>query len=179
MTDANHLALPDASSAIAGFGAALRAADYSVRRVRDAIGAGPAVSISPADVPAVQSRLDPRSALGAMIELFLLGLSLPDAHAEAALAPVPLSALVAGRILDHGDDMVRARIRVLPYEDLLVACDRDPDLDGCLESDQLGGIHGSSVLLARITPRRRVDRALDVGCGCGFQALLLFGTRAR
>ena len=141
--------------------------------MRAAIGSGGAVSISPADVPAVRSRLDRGSPLAALIELFLLGLSIAPDDAAAALSPLPLDALARAGIIEHGDGTVRATIRVLPYEDLLVACNRDPDLDGRLERDHVGGIHASSVLLARITPRRRVERALDVGCGCGFQALLL------
>jgi len=151
---------------------ALRSAGYSARGVRDAIGSGPAVSLSAADVVAVKSRLE-GSPLGPLIELFLLGLPLTTARAGTALAPVPLDALAAGGLIDCAGDAVRAGIRVLPYEDLLVACDRDPELDGRLARDHVGGIHASSVLLARITPRRCVDRALDIGCGCGFQALLL------
>ena len=161
---------PDAVAALA---AVLRSAGYSARGVRTAIGSGAAVSVSPAEVPAVQSRLDRRSPLGALIELFLLGVEVPIAEAEAALAPLTLGALLTPGLLEECRDAVRARIRVLPYEDLLVACDRDPELDGQLEPDHVGGIHASSVLLARITPRRPVVRALDIGCGCGIQTLLL------
>jgi SAM-dependent methyltransferase len=97
----------------------------------------------------------------------------PASDARRALAPVPIGAIAHAGLIEHGDGMARALIRVLPYEELLVACDRDPELDGRLERDHVGGIHASSVLLARITPRRHVERALDIGCGCGFQALLL------
>ena len=170
MPDSQH---PEIRSARRAFAAALRAADYTVRGVRGAIGSGGAVSIAPADVPAIQSRLDRGSPLAALIELFLLGLSVPASDAQRALAPVPLDTIADAGLIEHGDGMAQALIRVLPYEELLVACDRDPDLDGRLERDHVGGIHASSVLLARITPRRHVERALDIGCGCGFQALLL------
>jgi SAM-dependent methyltransferase len=161
------------AGAIAGFAAALRAADYSVRGVRTAIGAGATISIWPADVPVLKSRLDDDPTLGRLIELFLLGVSLPPGEAEAAVAPLSLDALAAAGLIESDGTAVRARIRVLPYEDLLVACDRDPGLDERLERDYVGGIHASTVLLALLTPRRPVDRALDIGCGCGFQALLL------
>ena len=157
----------------AGFAAALRSADYSARGVRSAIGSGAAVSVSPAEVPAVQSRLDRGSPRRTLIELFLLGVEVPTPDAEAALAPMPLTSAITAGLIEPRGSVVRARIRVLPYEDLLVACDRDPELDGRLEPDHVGGIHASSLLLARITPRRRVERALDIGCGCGIQALLL------
>jgi SAM-dependent methyltransferase len=165
--------MPQLSETVAGFAAALRSAGYSARGVRKAIGSGAAVSVLPAEVPAVQSRLDRRSPLRPLIELFLLGVEVPAPDAEAALAPMPLSALITARLIDERAGAIRAPIRVLPYEDLLVACDRDPELDGRLEPDHVGGIHASSVVLARITPRRPVERALDIGCGCGIQALLL------
>ena len=161
------------AEAVAGFAVALRAADYSVRGVRAAIGSRAEVSIAPAYLHAIQRRLDRASPLGRLIALFLLGVPLPVGEAAAAVAPVPLDALAAAGVVDCDGDMVRARIRVLPYEDLLVACDRDPDPDQPLEREHVGGIHASTVLLALLTPRRPVGRALEIGCGCGFQALLL------
>jgi SAM-dependent methyltransferase len=161
------------AEAVAGFATALRAADYSVRGVRTAIGSGAAVSISPADVHVVERRLDRASALGRLIALFFLGVSLPVDEAAAAVAPVQLDVMAAAGMVDCDGGMVRARIRVLPYEDLLVACDRDPGPDEPLEREHVGGIHASTVLLALLTPRRPVRRALEIGCGCGFQALLL------
>ncbi|HET6865573.1 MAG TPA: methyltransferase, partial [Solirubrobacteraceae bacterium] len=159
--------------AVAGFAAALRAADYSVRGVRTAIGSGAAVTIAPADRHVAQRRLDRASALGRLIGLFFLGVSLPVGEAAAAVAPVPLDALATAGVVGCDGEIVRARIRVLPYEDLLVACDRDPDPDERLEQEHVGGIHTSTVQLALLTPRRPVERALDIGCGCGFQTLLL------
>lgn len=161
------------TDAVAGFAAALRAADYSVRGVRDAIGSGAPVLIAPADGHFVQRRLDRASALGRLIALFFLGVSLPIDEAAAAVAPVPLDALAAAGVVERDRDMVRARIRVLAYEDLLVACDREPDPGERLEREHVGGIHASTALLALLTPRRPVRRALEIGCGCGFQALLL------
>jgi SAM-dependent methyltransferase len=141
------------ADAVTGFATALRAAGYSVRGARTEIGR--------------------RSALESLIDLFLMGVDLPIGEAEPALAPVPLENLAAAGLIECDREVVKARIRVLPYEDLLVACDRDPDLDGRLERDHVGGIHPSTALLALLTPRLPVDRALDIGCGCGFQALLL------
>jgi hypothetical protein len=62
--DSEH---PEIRSARLAFAAALRAADYSVRGVRGAIGSGGAVSIGRADVLAIQSRLDRSSPLAALI----------------------------------------------------------------------------------------------------------------
>ncbi len=45
--------------------------------------------------------------------------------------------------------------------------------DGPLDGGFVLGIGGAGRTLADITPRHRVDRALDLGTGCGIQALLL------
>ena len=42
-----------------------------------------------------------------------------------------------------------------------------------LEGEHVLGVGGASLTLARITPRRRVSRALDLGCGGGIQAMHL------
>lgn len=42
-----------------------------------------------------------------------------------------------------------------------------------LRPDHVLGIGGAGLTLAGLTPRRRVARALDMGCGCGIQSLYL------
>jgi methylase of polypeptide subunit release factors len=61
-------------------------------------------------------------------------------------------------------------VQLVPHDDLIVASDlpgRGP------VADFVPGVQPPSDLLARLTPRERVRRALDVGTGCGIQALLL------
>ena len=48
-----------------------------------------------------------------------------------------------------------------------------------LREDHVLGIGGASTTLASWTPRPHVDRALDLGTGCGVQALHLEGARRR
>jgi hypothetical protein len=58
----------------------------------------------------------------------------------------------------------------VPHGQLLIASDRDND--GPTGSDWVAGIHPPSVTLAKLTVRRPVALALDVGTGNGIQALL-------
>ncbi len=60
-------------------------------------------------------------------------------------------------------------MRVVPHDDLLIASDR-LDVD---DADRVAGVHRPSAVLAHLTIRKPVERALDVCTGNGIQALLL------
>jgi len=104
------------------------------------------------------------------VRLFLLGLPVRVADAKDALAPLELDALVDAGLLAWDGDAVRATWKLVPHGDLLIASDRDTD--GPTGSDWVAGIHPPSGTLAKLTVRRPVARALDVGTGNGIQALL-------
>jgi hypothetical protein len=73
-------------------------------------------------------------------------------------------------LAEHGDGTVRARIRVQPHADVFVV--HDLVLDRTPWDDFVAGVAPASLLLAGLTTRHAVDSALDVGTGCGVQALL-------
>ena len=75
---------------------------------------------------------------------------------------------------------VRARVDVRPYAtedlDLWIASDLTPGLDGRpshVSGDHVLGISSAATSLAQLTVREPVGRALDLGTGCGVQALHL------
>jgi methylase of polypeptide subunit release factors len=75
---------------------------------------------------------------------------------------------------------VRARVDVRPYgdeqHDWWIVCDPTPGLDGRIapmSNDYVLGISEASSSLAQLTIRQPVGRALDLGTGCGVQALHL------
>ena len=75
---------------------------------------------------------------------------------------------------------MRARVDVRPYAaddlDLWVASDLTPGLDGLpnrVAPDHVLGVSSAATSLAQLTLRDPVDRALDLGTGCGVQALHL------
>jgi methylase of polypeptide subunit release factors len=108
--------------------------------------------------------------LGTLIRLFLLGDAEPDAAVRAAFGPVDLDAAVAASVLTPDG---RAGLDIRPYEDAWwVVADLDSDLrGGAVPADHVLGVGHASINLARATARRPVGTLLDVGTGCGVQAL--------
>jgi SAM-dependent methyltransferase len=110
-----------------------------------------------------------RRASATVFTLFVLGHSVAEHRAAEALGDGLEAALGLGALVSDGDD-VHATLRIVPHDILLVASDL-PSLD--LAKDHVAAAHQPSLTLARLTVRRRVRQALDIGTGNGIQALVL------
>ena len=117
--------------------------------------------------------------LETLIRLFLLQAPVELAAAQRAL-PGLVDRLAAEGFLEQTVGEVAARLDVRPYatdeQHLWVVSDLTPGLDG--GSSRVGpehvlGISSASTSLAQLTLREPVGRALDLGTGCGVQALHL------
>src|SRR2546423_2339744 len=151
-----------------------------IERVRDALrragytGAGIAARIGPAATaamrrndfrPALRETID-RDPLGTLIRLFVCGQTEP---APAVAAALPLADLTGAGILTRTGEGVGAAVDLEPYgEDGWVVSDL---AGGPLAEDHVLGVGGASTTLAGGPIRRRVSAALDLGTGCGVQAL--------
>ncbi|MGL4744801.1 MAG: DUF7059 domain-containing protein [Dermatophilaceae bacterium] len=113
-----------------------------------------------------------------LVRLFTLGDPVDSREVDAVLPTLGAAGAVAlGLAVPEGDAVV-ATCDLRPYaadgRDWWVASDlgelatRRP-----LRPDHVLGIGGASTTLASWTPRPRVARALDIGTGCGVQALHL------
>jgi len=105
------------------------------------------------------------SPLGTLARLFLAG--------ETVARPVVADALdvdaaVALGLLE-GDDELSASFAVDEWQGRYLAHDHE----GQFEFDHVTGISNATRTLAALTPRGPVRRALDLGTGCGSQALLV------
>ncbi len=119
------------------------------------------------------------SPLETLVRLFLLQRPVPAAAAEAAL-PGLVDRLAVEGILEQSVGEVAARLDVRPYAtdgaDLWVVSDLTPGLDGGPQrvgAEHVLGISPASTSLAQLTLRGPVTRSLDLGTGCGVQALHL------
>jgi methylase of polypeptide subunit release factors len=128
--------------------------------------------------PALRRTTD-GSPLATLARLFLLQTDVDRAHADRAL-PGFVDALVAGGMLVGSGGEVRALLDCRPYadddHDWWVVSDLTPGLDGQpirVAPDHVLGVSAASTSLAQLTIREPAGRALDLGTGCGVQALHL------
>jgi len=119
------------------------------------------------------------SPLETLARLWPLQATVAADRAETAL-PGLVEPLVAAGFLERSGGEVRALVDVRPYadegRDWWVVSDLTPGLDGApiaVGPDHVLGISSASSSLAQLTVREPFGRALDLGTGCGVQALHL------
>jgi methylase of polypeptide subunit release factors len=167
MTSLQH-PIVDAAAARA-LGDALRRVDYSEDGVCKLLG-DDAYSAD-GDEAEVKDRRLPDSRLATVIRAFFLQLPVPEEEVAHAIGRRGIEALAATALAEVGDEIV-SRVRILPVGDLLVASDGDTSYQGDDPPDYVSAYTPTSRLCDSLTPRPRVERALDVGTGSGVQALL-------
>ena len=171
----------------------LEAADFTVDGVADLIGELAAAALHREQAlparraieavtsgPATADR-DPRATLAS---LFLLGGDVPRAALDAALPATGTAGLVRAGLAvaagESGDDGVRAAVELAPYQATdasgevrwwLASDQSELARGGAIANDHVLGAGGASQTLAQITARDQVGRVLDLGTGCGIQAL--------
>lgn len=126
------------------------------------------------------------SALETLVRLWPLQATVDRRDADRAL-PGLVEPLAAAGLVEVSGGEVRALVDVRPYAasdsdaNWWVVSDLTPGLDGApiaVAGDHVLGISSASVSLAQLTVREPVGRALDLGTGCGVQALHLAGHAA-
>jgi methylase of polypeptide subunit release factors len=158
---------------------ALVAADYTVDGVSTILGTTAHAALHRNETTPGLRRTTGRSALETLIRLWLLQTAVPVAAAERAV-PGLLDPLCVSGILERSVSEVAARVDLRPYGadagNLWVLSDLTPGLDGStarVDADHVLGISPAATSLAELTVREPVRRALDLGTGCGVQALHL------
>lgn len=112
--------------------------------------------------------------LDTLIRLYVCGQTEPAAAVAAALRPLSTEAVLAAGLVEPDGDGLRAGIDLEPYGDWWVLADLDAGTrPRTLDAEHVLGVGGASSTLAGATPRRPVGTALDLGTGCGVQALHL------
>lgn len=129
-------------------------------------------------LPALLATQDAHDPCGLLVHLFTLGRSVPRGALDAALPSLGADGAQALRLVVADGETVRATCDLRPYgddaHDWWVASDLgEVATRAPLALDHVLGIGGASTTLASWTIRRRVRSALDLGTGCGVQALHL------
>jgi hypothetical protein len=169
---------------------AFLAADYTTSGVEALLGPVAMAALARGETVPARRACAGGSPLETLVRLFLLQLTVPQGAASAAL---PTDAADLGFVATDTDG-TRAALDVRPYgedggpgasgEDpevggyaaplWWVVSDLGTGLDGVerrLPDDHVLGVGGASTMLAQLTPRAAVATAVDIGTGCGVQAL--------
>jgi hypothetical protein len=143
---------------------ALGRAGWSTDALEDLLGCTARTHLDRDELAPVLRRTRDRSALSTLARLFVAGVPVDPAATEAAgvprswLRPDGSAAIRLQPVLHGGVEVV------VPHDAGRAAAGVHPD--------QVLGVGAASLTLAAATPRRNVGRTLDLGAGCGIQALL-------
>ena len=163
----------------------LAAARYTSARIETLLGPVASAALRRENPVPARRVLEPlEDPAAVLLRLFTLGAVVPRAQVEAVLPALGVEgALTIGLIAPVGEEPgapVRALLDLAPYsaqDDLgeiewWIASDlSELATDAPLGPEHVLGVGGASLTLARITPRERTGRVLDLGCGGGIQAL--------
>jgi methylase of polypeptide subunit release factors len=170
-TAAPFVPVPAPSTDLASFRAVLDGANFTAPGIAAALGL-PVENLGfrAAELPLLERRLDAGDSgrLPSLIKLFVLGCAIPIAEAAGAVHPLELAEPAS--LLQVTAGAVRSPLRLTPYDGFVFA--HDPHEPAPLFADHVLGVGPASRTLAEVTVRRPVARALDIGTGCGVQALL-------
>ncbi|MEV7973656.1 methyltransferase [Cellulomonas sp. NPDC089187] len=168
----------------------LTVAGFTVDGVEDLLGPMAAAALHREEpLPALRATVsdgqtevaDPRAAL---VRAFVLGVDVPRNRLAAALPTLGVDGADRLRLVAAAgagpEDAVRARVDLRPYQaadgagrvDWWIASDLgELATGGALRTDHVLGVGGASTTLAQVTVRDHRARTLDLGTGCGIQAL--------
>lgn len=113
--------------------------------------------------------------LAAVVHLWLLGQTLPARQLAAAWPRAGMEGAAALGLVEEYDGGWRAAVDLRPYSaddgtGLWIASDLGSDQrPGVLRRSHVLGVGEASLNLAQMTVRTEVERALDLGTGCGIQ----------
>nr|WP_212754668.1 methyltransferase [Nakamurella aerolata] len=169
--------------AVDALGADLRAAGYDAVGVPSLLGASANGAMARGEFwPALRATAAAPGPLATVVRLFLLGTSEPVAEVAAALPSLGVERAVVTGVLEPDGELLRAAVDIRPHaatdadgradHEYLVVSDLDSDTrPGPVRHDHVLGIGAASMSLAGAVIRTPVRTALDLGTGCGIQAL--------
>jgi hypothetical protein len=157
---------------------AVEKAGYTVDGVNAALGAQATAALGRGDLLPAQRAVSGGTPLETLINLFVCGGVLSTPAVQAAIEPLRVDQALAIGLVEHARGGLRAGLDLRPYGDddgdWWVLSDLGTDVrPGPLASDHVLGIGGAALTLASATVRQDVGTALDIGIGCGVQALHL------
>lgn len=157
-------------------------AEFSVEPLEQLWGGGAANALQRGNrVPALRALAhNETSALSTLARLFIVGVGVSIADAEAAFSETGVAGAAALGLIAVDDDSVTALSDLRPYAfvdsvgeaEWWIASDRGEMVTGVpISEDHVLGVGGASLTLSRFAVQTPVEAVFDLGTGCGIQAM--------
>lgn len=165
---------PDSSDAerCARVRAALRTAGYSDEGITRTLGVDHLSQLRERRLPALLRRTRGGSPVETLARAFVLGQEVEEAAMAGAAGPAGLEDWEKLGLIARSAGGVRPEVQLRCYQGWVLAYDFARLGEGGLRPDYVMGVSPSSLMLAALTVRRAVETGLDMGSGCGIQAML-------
>nr|WP_144766047.1 methyltransferase [Curtobacterium sp. 9128] len=160
----------------------LTAAGFTVEGVDALWGTDAAAALHRGNRVAALRALDarPTTPLATLARLFVLGLAVPQADAERAFPSAGIDGVAAAGLLRSEDEHVLPTVDLRPYAFVddagagswwVVSDLGELALGAALDEEHVLGIGGATTTLSGLQVPVPVRRVLDLGTGCGIQAM--------
>ena len=120
--------------------------------------------------PRLPREREPATPPATLLRLFHLNRALPRRQVEAALSPLRLETACQLGVVHLEGTKVYPQVQIQTYRRLLFAVDVPARY--ARSEDVVMSVAPSSIEVAQMTVRRRARQSLDLGTGCGIEALL-------
>jgi SAM-dependent methyltransferase len=124
------------------------------------------------NLPRLTDRVASPTAFHLLVRWFILGLEVPRSQAGDLFPSQLIDLLLRARLLAVQGDSLAPTAALLPYGDLLIASDPFLRIEDHDSPEIVIGLNATTWLLHRFAIRRPARSMLDLGCGCGFHALV-------
>lgn len=145
---------------------------FTAEGVLEALNIKDVASIRGDDIARLLRRTDRGTPLDILIRLFLIEVPCDVTAVEKAIEPLKLTSLEQVGLIQINGPQVSAAVKLLPYQNLILAFDSPCMLQTDQAENYVMGVGRSTLTLANLTIRRHSRLTLDLGSGCGTQALL-------
>ena len=153
--------------------AVLAKLDYTDQGVCGLLGIENMSRLREARLPALLWRTRGGTPLETLVRLFVLGQPADVAAVQRAVAPMSVDEWKEIGLIDVTASSAVAFFQLRCYQDLVFAYDFTRRGRGGLRQDYVMGVSPSSLILAGMTVRHKKNAStLDLGSGCGIQAIL-------
>jgi len=150
----------------------LVAVSFTGERIGEALGSGDEIVSRASGIPVQIRQLAQHGEFGALVKVLILDLDVPISELAPAIAPLTIDDLELLHVVERQGELARPLVRIVPHDHLLITSDVRLRAGEAAPADHVPGVHRPSVTLAHLTVRRQVRSFLDLGTGCGVEAML-------